>query len=87
MATEAEINAQLLAVNAQIAKALTGAPFDHEEGEFKVVKSRSLDVLFKERERLENALTMIPAITTHQEDFTIGPFGGVSAVFRGDVNA
>ena len=87
MAAEAEINAQLVAVNAAIASALSGAPFDHEEGELKIVKSRSLDVLFKERERLENALTMIPAITTHQEDVIIGRFGGVSAVFRGDVNA
>lgn len=87
MATEAEINAQLIAVNAQITKALTGAPFDHEEGEFKIVKSRSLDVLFKERERLESALTMVPAIATHQEDVIIDRFGGASAVFRGDVNA
>jgi len=84
MATEAEINAQLAAVQSQIDKLLTGAPFGHETGDFKVQKAPAYKALFDERARLEKALTMIPAVATHQEDFVIGPWGGQSTVYRGD---
>ena len=83
--TEASLETQLAEVNAAISLALTGAPFDHQEGDVKVQKAAALTALFAERKRLEDSLARVPAVAVHQEDYVIGPWGGQSAVFRGDI--
>lgn len=84
MATEAELTAQLAAVQSQIDVLLTGAPFDHKQGEVEVKKTASYTALFSERARLEKALTMLPGVVVRQQDDTVDRFGGRSVVFRGD---
>jgi len=85
--TEASLETRLAEINTAISLALTGAPFDHQEGDFKVQKAAFLAALFAERKRLEDALARVPAVAVHQEDYVVGPWGGESAVFRGDTES
>ncbi len=82
--TESSLETQLAEVNAAISLTLTGAPFDHQEGDLKVEKARALTALFAERGRREDSRARVPAVSVRQEDFVIGPCGGQSVVFRGD---
>jgi hypothetical protein len=84
MATEAQLTAQLTAVQSQIDVLLTGAPFDHKQGEVEVKKTATYSALFTERARLEDALTRVPAVVVRQQDDTVGRFGERHVVFRGD---
>lgn len=85
--TESSLETQLAEVNTAISLALDGAPFDHEEGDFKVQKAASLAALFAERKRLEDSLARVPAVAVSQEDYVVGRWGGESAVFRGDTES
>lgn len=83
--TESSLTTQLAEINTAISLALTGAPFDHKEGDLEITKSRALTALFAERQRLEDALAKVPAVAVHHEDAVIGRFGEESTVYRGDV--